>query len=180
MTGAALLRPEIKARLDHADPRVFSFIEAWMAARHGKLVPYRDDFDPMSVPTLLGSAWLYRYEPDLGDFVCRLAGEEIKAAWRGDLKGRSLREIIGDDDHAVVVARWRLVMAGPLIQFGAASEPRDGSTHRRVERLVLPLAEPGAGITHMLGLSLYALSRQNLTRTILVPDTTIQIPCADL
>ena len=180
MTGAASLRPEIRARLGSADPRVFAFIEGWMAARHGKLVPYRDYFDPMRVPSLLGSAWLYRYEPELGDFVCRIAGEQVKAAWRGDLRGRTLREIIGDHDHAVVMARWQRIMAGPLIQFGAASEPEDGSAPRRVERLVLPLAEPGRGITHMLGLSLYALASPNLTRTILVPGTTVQIPCAEL
>ncbi|MEQ8814556.1 MAG: PAS domain-containing protein [Thalassobaculum sp.] len=180
MTGGDSSNADWASRLAGTDPRVFTFIDAWRAARRGKLVPFRQDFDPTVVPGLLGSVWLYRYEPELGDFVCRLAGEAIKAAWGGNLTGRTLREIIGEDDYAVVIERWRRIMAGPLIQYGAAAELGSDSQQRRVERLVMPLASESGEIDHMLGLSLYALSSPTLTRTILVPGTTVQIPCAEL
>ena len=180
MTEGTPLNPAVTSRLVGADPRVFEFIEAWRAARRGRLVPRREDFDPMAVPGLLGCVWLYRSDPDLDDFVCRLAGEEIKAAWRGNLKDRTLREIIGGDDHAVVMERWRRITAGPLIQYGAAAERGGDGRQCRVERLVLPLASADGMIDHMLGPSLYALASPNLTRTILVPGTTVQIPCAEL
>lgn len=180
MTDGRPLNPDVTARLAGADPRVFELIAAWKAVRRGDLVPLRQDFDPMRVPALLPCVWLYRYEADRGDFVCRLAGEEIKAAWRGNLTGRALREIIGEHDHAVVMERWRRIMAGPMIQYGAAAEPGDDGRQRRVERLVLPMASVPGTVDHMLGLSLYALSSPNLTRTVLVPGTTTQIPCAEL
>lgn len=180
VTAATGLSVDVARRLSGADPRIFDFIEAWRAARNGRLVPCRDDFDPMRVPGLLGSVWLYRFEPALGDFVCRIAGEEIKAAWRGNLTGRTLREILGAADHKVVIGRWRRLAAGPMIQYGAAAEPGAGGEPRRVERLVLPLASADGVVDHMLGLSLYALSSPILTRAVLVPGTTIQIPCAEL
>jgi len=180
MTTGTPLKPEVAARLAGADPRVFEFLAAWLAARQGRLVPVRGDFDPTVVPGLLGCAWLYRFEPDRGDFYCRLAGEDIKATWRGNLRDRSLREIIGEDDHPVVIERWRRILAGPLIQYGAAAEQGNDGEQLRVERMVLPLASESGELDHILGLSLYALAWPNLTRTILVPGATIQIPCAEL
>lgn len=174
------LSASVLGRLAGADSRIFAFIDAWRMARRGKLVPFRHDFDPTGVPNLLACVWLYRFEPDLGDFVCRLAGEEIKAAWGGNLTGRSLREIIGEDDHDVVMERWGRIMAGPLIQYGAAAEQEGGDQARRVERLVLPLVSESGALHYMLGLSLYALASPNLTRTILVPGTTVQISCTEL
>lgn len=174
------VKAEVAARLADADPRILEFLAAWMAARKGKLVPLRGDFDPTGVPSLLGSVWLYRFEPERGDYYCRLAGEDVKAAWHGNLRGLSLREIVGADDHAVVMERWRRIVAGPLIQYGAAAEQGGDGRQRRVERMVLPLASDNGELDHMLGLSLYALASPNLTRAILVPGTTIQILCADL
>ena len=62
----------------------------------------------------------------------------------------------------------------------AAAEPGSDDRQRRVERLVLPLASESGAIDHMLGLSPYAPSLPTLTRTILVPGTTVPIPCAEL
>lgn len=180
MTDRTAVKPDVAARLAGADARVLDFLAAWMAGRRGRLVPLRGDFDPTGVPSLLGSVWLYRYEPDRGDYVCRLAGEDIKAAWHGNLRGLSLREIVGAEDHAVVMARWRQIVAGPLIQYGAAAEQGGDGQQLRVERLVLPLASEAGDLDHMLGLSLYALASPNLTRAVLVPGATIQIPCVDL
>ena len=85
-----------------ADQRLITFFDAWRAARMGAVIPSKRNFDPIEVPSLLRYTWLYRFEPTLGDFVCLVAGEDVKRAWGGDsIKGKLLREVVGDRDHAL-------------------------------------------------------------------------------
>ena len=64
----------ISAKFPGADTRVLHFLEAWKQARGDRLVPYRGDFEPLSVPRLLEYAYIYRYDPERGDYVCELSG----------------------------------------------------------------------------------------------------------
>lgn len=180
MTEGMPLGAGVAFRLADADPRVVRFLDAWRQARRGALVPLRDAFDPMAIPGLLGCVWMYRFDPALDDFVCRLAGEEVNAAWGGSIRGRTLREIVGDANHPRVIARWRRMLAGPSIQYGAAAEHLSEGRSRHVERLVLPLASAPGVLDRTLGISLYALAAPSLTPAILVPAEVIQIPCAEL
>ena len=115
-------KPSVESRLAGADPRILVFFHAWNAARRRTLVPLRSDFDPMLIQSLLAHVWLYRFDPAVGDFVCKLAGEEVNLAWGRSIKGRTLREIVGAADHPIMMARWRKLLTVPLLHYGSASE----------------------------------------------------------
>lgn len=180
MTDATPPKSTIEGRLAGADPKIFQFFHAWRDARRGSLVPLRTDFEPMDVATLLPHIWMYRYDPGQGDFVCRLAGEEVNSAWRRVIKGRTLRDIVGEADHPVVLRRWTQIVSVPLIQYGAATERLSAMEARSAERLLLPLASEDDRIDHVLGLSLYRISAANQGRMPLVPEDIVQIPCAEV
>lgn len=180
MTDAAPSRPTLEDRLPGADRRVFAFFQAWRAARRETMVPRRTDFDPLAIPTLLPHVWLYRYDDRLDDFVCRLAGEEVNAAWGQSIRGRALLEVVGTADHPIVLRRWRQIVGVPLIHYGAAAERLSALETRSAERLLLPLASDGDVVDHVLGISLYRISGAGLSRSPLVPEDIIQIPCAEL
>lgn len=180
MTDAPPLRPTLEDRLPGADPRIFAFFRAWRAARREAMVPQRADFDPLGVPVLLPHVWLYRFDAGLGDFVCRLAGEEVNAAWGRSIRGRALREVVGPADHPVVLRRWRQIVGVPLIHYGAAAERLSALETRSAERLLLPLASDGDAVDHVLGISLYRISGASRSRSPLVPEDIVQIPCAEL
>ena len=180
MTQATPPKSTVEQRLAGADPRIFVFLEAWRRARHDTLLPLRSDFDPMSVPGLLAQMWMYRYDPVRGDFVCKLAGEEVNAAWGGSIKGKTLRQILGPDDHPIVLQRWKFIQRVPLIHYGSAEERLSALETRIAERLILPLASEPDTVDHILGLSLYRISAANRDRPVLVPEDIVQIPCAEV
>lgn len=169
-----------EVRLSGADPRIFRFLNAWRQARKGRLVPEKRDFDPLNVPDLLPYTWLYRYRPELGDFVCRLAGEEVNAAWGASIKGKTLKEVVGDKDHEIVLQRWRSILTVPQSLYGKSDERLTEITHRSAQRLLLPLTDPDGLPAFMLGISLYTFSKNTKPRPTLEESDIIQIPCVDL
>lgn len=180
MTNATPPYSSVEARLPGADPRIFAFFHAWRAARHRSLVPLRADFDPAAIPSLLGHVWIYRLDPDRGDFVCKLAGEQVNGAWGRSIKGMTLREIVGPADHPVMMNRWMQLLTVPLLHYGSASERLSELEIQSAERLLLPLASDADTIDHVLGISLYTISAANRSRSPLVPADIIQIPCAEV
>lgn len=180
MTEAAASARTLESRLQGADPRIFAFFRAWRMARREAMVPHRADFDPVGIPALLPHVWLYRYDAGLDDFVCRLAGEEVNAAWGRSIRGRMLQEIVGADDHPTVLRRWRQIVRVPLIHYGAAAERLSALETRSAERLLLPLASDGDVVDHVLGISLYRISGAARSRSALVPEDIVQVPCAEL
>lgn len=180
VTAATPPRSSVEARLAGADPRIFEFLSAWRAARRGTMVPFRRDFDPLSIPRLLPHIWLYRYEPAAGDFVCRLAGEEVNAAWGRSIRGETLRTVVGEADHPTVFRRWQQIVSVPLLHYGSAVERLSALELRSAERLLVPLASDDETVDGVLGLSLYTISAANQDRTPLVPEDIIRIPCAEV
>ena len=104
------------------------------------MVPFRHDLEPLDVPRLLEFAWIYKYEPERGDYVCQLAGEKINENWGRSINGLTLREIVGEIDHQVLLERWKLVRETPLIQYGSFSEWQPAVRSFAAERLLLPMA----------------------------------------
>ena len=162
------------------DERLLTFFDTWRASRHGALVPSKRDFDPFEVPSLLRYAWLYRFDPEAGDFVCLLAGEDVNRAWGGPIKGKTLREVVGEKDHPIVLERWRAIVDTPLVQYGAKDEKLSNQDLWRAERLLLPLASAGDRPDHVIGISLYRLAAQEEARAPLISEDILQMLCTDI
>lgn len=163
-----------------ADDRLLTFLEAWMGARRGRLVPNKQDFDPFEVPTLLRFTWLYRFDPVLDDFACLLAGEDVNRAWGAPIKGKTLRQIVGDTDHPIVLQRWRAIIDTPLVQYGAKDEKLSNQDLWRAERLLMPLASSEECRDHVIGVSLYRLAAREEARAPLISEDISQILCKDI
>ncbi len=170
----------LASRIPGADPRIYEFFEAWNDLRAGRLVPRKAAFDPSRVASLLNAVWLYRFDADIDDFVCSLAGENVNDAWGRSIRGRCLRDIVGEKDHPVVLRRWQQIVSVPLIHYGAIQERMSRLATRRAERLIVPLTDDNDVPAFTLGLSLYAIDAGDPNRSALVPEDITQIRCADL
>ncbi len=164
-------------RLEAANADVLAMLEAWREARGDALVPLKTDFDPLSVPRLLRTVWLYRYEPDEGDFVCRLAGEAVEDAWGGTMQGRPLRDIVGADKHPRSLARWRAVVETPLVQYAFHRDTVMPHQPSVAERLVLPLAEAPGDVRYTIGISLYPRRQDTVPDPPPLWDDIVTVPC---
>ena len=130
--GGLVMRDLVPA----ADPRIFQLFDGWLAARDGRLVAGRVDFDPMTISRLLEYVWIYRLAPERDDYVCDLAGEEVNAVWGHSIKGLTLTEIVGEPHRATLAERWDYARSEPAILYSAAENLPDPHFVQRVERLV--------------------------------------------
>ncbi|NMM44553.1 PAS domain-containing protein [Rhodospirillaceae bacterium KN72] len=174
----------LKDIVPDADPRIFQFFDAWNAARAvggvHRTIPYKRDFDPASIPGLLHQTWLYRYDPDLGDFVCNLAGEEVNHAWGKSIRGMRLRDIVGIEDHPTILDRWHRIVGKGMVHYGASRERLTRLKVQIGERLLLPLLDGEDRVDYVLGISLYRFGSNDPGQSTLQEEDIIQFPCAEL
>ncbi len=173
-------RPAREVLPSAADHRLSTFLDAWRASRSDALVPNKRAFNPLDVPSLLRFTWLYRYDPAAGDFVCQLAGEDVNRAWGGPIKSKTLRQVIGEDDHRIVSPRWHAIIDTPLVQYGARNEKLSSQDLWRAERLLLPLTSTGDKPDHVIGVSLYRLAGRETAHAPLNVEDIRQVHCADI
>ncbi len=173
-------KSDIARLLSFADPRIAVFLDAWRHARQGALVPCKRNFEPLLIPSLLRFVWLYQYEPGLGDFVCRLAGEEINTAWGGSIRNATLKQVVGPEDHPTLLKRWMQIIERPVAIHGARDERFLAHQHWRAERLMLPLNSDDGRKNHVIGISLYKLAQPEGLRDPMVSEDITIIPCEDL
>ncbi|MEQ8354814.1 MAG: PAS domain-containing protein [Kiloniellaceae bacterium] len=158
---------------------VTDFLEAWRAARSGALVPRKRDFDPLNVHRLLPYLWIYLYDRDEDTFICRLAGEQINAAWGYSIAGHLSQDIFGPRDNDVIVSIWKTILDTPLVHYGK-EEALAGTSLYNAERLVLPLADESGGINFILGFSRYSFGRSPTGPRSGLVENAYHILCRDL
>lgn len=170
---------ELRKRLPHANDSLFMFFGAWLDARGEALVPLRKEFSPGAIPALLRFVWIYKFDMDRNDFVCQLAGEAVNDAWGKSIRGRTLREIVGNVDYPAVRGRWLEIVGRPAIMYGTVNEQLAFQETWRAERLMLPMASADETIDVVLGLSLYTLQSRASGATTAASDLTEHHPCED-
>lgn len=167
-------------RLRGADARLVAFLDAWGAARDGAMVPRKTAFDPLTVVDLLPMVWLYRYEPERKDFICRLAGENVNQAWGRSIRGMTLRQVVGEADHPTILGRWREIVETPFIHYGGSRERLSAQLVYQAHRLLMPLnggAEAPSPPDHVIGISLYHLDPTHRDRMPLMPEDIVRLRC---
>ncbi len=180
MTGYANIPGVLRAQLANAGPGVLALLDSWCGIRKGQLIPNRRDFDPATVTRFLGMVYLYRYEPAIGDFVCRLAGEQINDAWELRIKGLAFRQVVSEEHHPAALERWRAIIDEPLVQYGRFTEQGRNGDECVGERMNLPLSGDSGRGEFVLGMAVYKASQADRDWINPVWDDVIRVPCAEI
>jgi len=119
-----------------SQPETAKFLEFWRerVCRRGAL-PSREEVDPAEIKAILPNVWIYE-RLALGRYFCRVAGEEISLRWRLSLSRKLLSDISSAQEHAIIQARFEIVLGRRLLAFGA-SRVRDGWVMERIYGPVL-------------------------------------------
>lgn len=169
------------ADLPNPDPRILQLLEAWKAVLGDELVPLKRDFDPLSIPKLLSTVWLYGLDPDGSDFTCRIAGEDINRTWGGSIAGRAAKTLFDGEDHKIVSDIWHQVLETPLIHYGKAEKMGETALYA-AERIVFPLraeeSDPSRG--YVLGMSLYTFNNLDKAQPEKILRNAFHIRCSDI
>lgn len=165
-------------RSAHAD--VLTLFNFWLDSRQGELLPRKSRIDPLDIPELLPSVWMYEYRPAADDFYCCIAGAEIDQAWGTTMRGVAFRDVVGKEDHPIALGRWKAVLTVPQIQYGRLLD-RSGDTEVAIaERLVMPLESDAGDRSFTIGLSIYPFRQDDRKRTPPVWGDVELFPCRDL
>lgn len=144
---AAIQSPALKAVFAH-----------WLDARGDRAMPAWRQIDAAAIGKHLPMVWAWRFDFTQGTFIGRLAGEEILAVLGKEIRGRRLEDCFPADSAAVVLERYKMVMAGPRIMHSTGHVYMKTGRHGIGERMVLPLAEDGSNGDGLLGVTEYRLN----------------------
>jgi hypothetical protein len=175
--GSAVLSDTVPEFFDERIGMVFAH---WLAARHGQLVPRRDQISPAAIPACLPYVWIYRWLPEERSFRNVLAGEEINLAWSFSIRGKSMEELFGSDADKLR-QRWIELLERPAISYGRLTSELSQGRYKRAERLNLPLLDNDAKPYGILGITIYDFDRLHAEQTEIPPPlAVVMVPCAAL
>jgi len=146
--------------------RVRDLYDYWTRLRGDRLMPRRQDIDPVEIWSLLPyihlSEWQARPDGSMG-VLFRIAGTEIVATAGHEYRARWLNDILGENsDLEQIMSLYYRVVASRVPIFG-----RTDSTTVRLgveffEWVLCPLSDDGKTVTHFIGLEDYISTRNYL------------------
>lgn len=137
------------------DVRISELYDYWSGLRTSRNPPSIRDFDPIDVAALLKNIWMARWEPDVQDFVYRLAGENVLSANRRPMRHMALTEIFDAPIAAMLRTRYQQVCATPAIYHIRGMIYVRLERYGAGERLILPMLDIHGQPTMVLGCTIY-------------------------
>lgn len=128
--------------------------------RGKRRMPAWQDLDPAELKPHLPILWAWRYDPARGDFVGRLAGEQINAALGRSVRGRTPDEVFAPEHVERMRRRMQEVVSRPCAIHGTGHVFLHAGGAGVGERLILPLASDGQTGDGVLGATVYRLASE--------------------
>lgn len=161
-------------------PLLRGLLRHWAEARQGASVPFRTAIDPARMPQSLPHLWLYRYDSGRDDFLCTLAGEDIRVAWGRPIMHRYLTEFMPVAVRDLVSARCRRILEMPALMTSSGPGDNPGGQFKVAKRLVVPLLDADGACTIILGLSAYEYTYAETNFPVAANQDVIFHPCDGL
>jgi len=131
---------------------LWQFLAFWRARAAARL-PRRREIDPLEIARLLPRVLLLDVEAD--DFRFSLVGEEIAARY-GQIKGRSLRELMSGPELELTLDEHRLCVSTRLPVYSQNSVHSASPGDRQIyQRLLTPFAGDGDAVTCLAGIMVF-------------------------
>lgn len=150
------------AALEHFEhvrhPLLRRLLGYWFEKRGSRRLPALRDIDPIEIPWALSRLWIMDYLPDERRFRYRLAGEEINAAYRSNLRGCYLDEVIPPDAKDLILRKYFAVVEDGKVLHDAGRIYLGNTRFATGERLVLPVANERGQAGSILGATIYEWS----------------------
>ena len=163
---------------DLEDERVRAVFAFWLRIRGANRVPLKSALDPIEIRTSLPIVWLLERVAPMA-FRYRLAGEEVTRALGGITRGTDPADLFATEDFQRFARRWSFVLDRPCAMRAFGSVSLGDGRSARVERLMVPLAQPDGRVTLILGATHYRLPRHAIQGSIQFPPTQIEYTPVD-
>jgi hypothetical protein len=129
----------------------------WNEIRPAGALPGWSSIDAVAMGPALRYIWAWRFDLELGDFVGRLAGEDIVNAFGASPKGRAMRDFFTPEVYLAFHPLHVRVMTEPAMLHGTGAVYSVLGRRFVGERICLPLAEDGRTGDAVIGATVYDL-----------------------
>ncbi|MBV8534285.1 MAG: PAS domain-containing protein [Alphaproteobacteria bacterium] len=131
---------------------LWQFLAFWRAKAASRL-PRRREIDPLEIARLLPRVVLLDVEPD--GFRFSLVGEEIAARY-GQIKGRSLAELMSGPELALTLEEHRMCVSAQLPVYRQNTVKSASLGDQQVyQRLLAPFAGDGGAVACLAGIMVF-------------------------
>ena len=135
---------------DSADGKLTRMLGYWRSLATEGGFPTRGAIDPLSIPELLPYILLLDVENQ--DFRFRLVGEVVNTRYGGQIKGRSLTELLEGDILAETLdEHFRCISSIAPVFTRNTVYTIDSDDMKLYQRLILPLSDDGAQVQAIAG-----------------------------
>lgn len=168
---------EVLARLSQDASR--DFVRHWFALRGGRAMPERRELDPAAIKHLLPKLWLWEFNAEQGDFVCRLAGEEIIEVFKRNPRGLLLGEWVPPLIADVARPRYRQVIDRPAVCVASGPSYVAGDKQAWCERVIVPLKNGADRPSVVFGLTVWQVPNYSMGPVEREETAAVFFPIAD-
>ncbi len=141
------------------DPRLRALVAHWLDARKGRSLPSRQNINPLAVRSALSVIWLCDYDARQGSLPIRLMGEDIRALYNCDVRGRDLLDFFPQAMRKQIPYWLGLVADEPCATHAIGQVLTPEGIGCPAERIHLPLAENGETPDAVIGATAYQLGK---------------------
>jgi len=147
--SASIISPDLQAIASH-----------WNAARGTRAMPGWSDLRPATIAAQLPLVWSYRYDAQQDAFIGRLAGDAIARIFGQEFRGTRLTDLQAKIDVTYLSARFRKVIAGPMLFRSDGDVFHQTDRHGYGERIIMPLSDSGGAPDGIFGATRYETTYQ--------------------
>lgn len=110
---------------------------------------------PSALAKQLPILWAYKYEPDTGRFVGRLAGGKISQMFGKSIRGMPMEDIFDPGAFEWAHHLYHRVVEEPAVYYSSGQIYSHLERHGLGERIILPLSSDGISADGLLGATEY-------------------------
>ncbi|WP_417514501.1 PAS domain-containing protein [Minwuia sp.] len=158
-------------------PELQKLADFWFSVRGDRLAPPVSEISPDRFQSLLPAIWMcdvVEDDPD-GRFRYRLAGDHIRTAHGGGLKGRTLEQITDEAARERVVGYFAMAVDRPAIIHIVGQVFAESPNPAKGERLILPFfSETEDRVVRLLGATLHSWEYERERSTTAIPTRQVR------
>lgn len=158
----ARMLTSVEAFLTSIDSRDLKMVGShWCVARGTRMMPSWSQLKPAALSKQLPIIWAYRYDPQTGEFMGRLAGDRISQIFEKQVKGTPMENLFPPKAFKWAYRLFSRVVREPAIYWSSGQIFSHLDRHGSGERIILPLSSDGITADGILGATEYRYPHPN-------------------
>jgi hypothetical protein len=138
------------------DHRLRLVARHWSEIRGRHVMPAWRDIDPTRIGASLPILFVWSYDRHSGQFMCRLAGEEIIERFGKNPRRKSFDEYFTAEGGQVLRRQWEKIVRTPSLARSTGRVYQERYGRGSGERIVMPLAGDGVHADGLIGATAFS------------------------